>query len=716
MKMEEVIGGAIKIGGTTYNMVEAKYSGVIVWPAGQPVVTTTYEVVASSVYYIFSNGGSYLRASGSNYASAFGTVLVKEDGQTVETLSNTRLNVYLPEGSPFHISNNNIFGDNLGTTLYPNGLSGSVYVSYRTSSTVTAGALVYQEENVVESTSTSQGTPVYDYEHATYSYDYTLAFDANRYDSTSSKCPANGGTATLTLSAYHYVESWIPWTRIDTTTYTYTSQAQDVSTTTVSDTEYSKRRVTDTATITGSATGFSRSNLAVSIDSYLTTSSGWDTGRSVTYTARVQKYDNTYLTETLTIYQDADSIRETIPVTEREWTSQPQTSYSNYSVAMTIANYDYVCSATHPASAGQSFVGFGLSGSHREVVTRDYVDVTTETTYWVSGRTTTGTPSTESGTATISDETIQDTPSLAFAYETGHGSGWLTHDSTNSRLNIASEGTTTYTNASGYGRRGKITATNGTATQEIYVYQARNTRTTEWDYNLAVSINGDDVIPASQTQIGVSYTCQRRSRYTYTSGDSTTWSAYESVTPTIDITPSGCEVQNLTSSAFTVNLGTYTAQVDREITVTISYGTATPVSDSITQSAYVPTTQNVATFKPLFFNVDTGPFTAGKVYYLLTIDSGSVTSSTLTNVYFCYQRGSAIGTSTKTEVICGSITVSETGTNPGTFQPSEQTQGITLSVTGQEIRAWFEVRGSKGNFDVVNADGTTDGHYYETTL
>lgn len=691
MKMDEVTGGAFKVGGITYNMVEAKYNGIVVWPSGQPVVITTYEVVASSVYYIFSNGGSYLLATGGNYASAYGTVLVKENGTTVETLYNTRLDVHLPSGSPFYINNNYIFGYNLGTTPYPNGLSSSVNVSYLSSSLVSASTQMTQEENVVESTRTIQGTTVYDYENAEYQYDYTLAFDANRYDSASSKCPAYGGSATLSLSAYHFVESWIPWTRTDTIVETYTSETEKRTPSVVSDTEHSYNRVDDTATITGSATGFTRNNLAVSIASYATQSQGWDTGRSVTYTAKVLKYDNTYLTETVTIYQDADSIDHTAPVTTREWTSQPSTAYSEYSVSMTIAKYT---SPSSPASAGNDSTGFGVSGSHREITTRNYTDVTVTTTYWVSGRETTGTPSTQSGTATISDEVITtDVPVVTFSYETGHGSGWLTKNT--STLTIASEGTDSYTNGSTYGRRGKVTAANGTATQELYVYQARNVGTLEYDYNLAVSIIGDRTIPASQTQIGVSYTCQERTRTTYTSGSSTAWSSYSSVTPTISTVPSGLTIGNLTSSAFTVDLGTYTTQADRQITVTISRGTATPVSDTITQEAYVPTVQKVATLMPQMFTVNTGPYLKGKVYYLFTIESGSLWQGTLTGLNFCYR----VNGGTKQTVQIGSFYIEETS-QPTALEPS----GVTIpTFSSGTVKSWFEVTGSKGGFDTINA-------------
>ena len=299
MKLEDVESAKIKVGNTTYNMVEAKYGGVVVWPTGQPVVVVSYSVISGSVNYTYSSGFR-LNAAGTNYAIATGSVQEYHNGEPYGSPFTATLNPRLPASSPLTISGNRIYGPYLGddetTEEYY-----TVYVNYSQSTYVSSS--VAQEPNV--KTRTGINSKVYDYSSSVTTEsntDYYLeSFTASPYNGTSYPCPASGGTSTLSYYAghTHLVVVTTPWTR--TANYSFTSGATSTepydSGTEI--TSQTSTQVTDTPTITGSATGFSRSGNTVTIANRDTVTGPQ---RSVTYTAA-----NGGITRTVSIYQEANT-------------------------------------------------------------------------------------------------------------------------------------------------------------------------------------------------------------------------------------------------------------------------------------------------------------------------------------------------------------------------------------------------------------------------
>lgn len=295
MKMEDVTGG--KLGNTNYTMVEAKYGGVVVWPTGQPVVVVTYAVVSAGFNY--SSGGR-LNAAGTNYGIATGTVQEYHNGEPYGEPFAAALSPRLPSGSPLTLSGDRIYGPYLGTDETSEE-SYRVYVSYGQSAYISSW--IVQEPNV--KTRTGINSKVYDYSSSVTTEsdtDYYLeSFTATPYNGASYPCPASGGTSTLSYQAghTHNVTVTTPWTR--TANYSFTSGATSTepydSGTEI--TSQTSTQVTDTPTITGSATGFSRSGNEVTI-----ANRGKVVGdrRSVTYTA-----SNGGVTKTVSIYQDANT-------------------------------------------------------------------------------------------------------------------------------------------------------------------------------------------------------------------------------------------------------------------------------------------------------------------------------------------------------------------------------------------------------------------------
>lgn len=219
-------------------------------------------------------------------------------------------------------------GSNLGTTVKERTKLGTIYayIEAHGETSDTASADVYQQQNKLISHVEQSRTPNakqygswtvtgYDY----YTRNYYVTISANDYTSTSNAAPASGGSTTLNWSAGHEEQTVTHksrnWTQTATVTYldTYTSEATentydtvdyDSGTETKSETGswYSE---SDTPSISGSATGFSRSGTNVTIASEGTTT--YSSGRSVTYTAR-----NGSANENVTIYQEPNVVVQTI--------------------------------------------------------------------------------------------------------------------------------------------------------------------------------------------------------------------------------------------------------------------------------------------------------------------------------------------------------------------------------------------------------------------
>lgn len=197
-----------------------------------------------------------------------------------------------------------------------------------TYSGVTADEIVYQQENKTTTSSTS----------STSYGDWKVTVSANRYTTSSSPCPASGGTCTITSSASRSK------TVTTTTTVTYTSGDSDVSSTPTTTTE------TATPILSISGSGASLSGTTVTWASRGTTTGSV---RSATVTAT---YNGVSATEV--VYQQANQIDS---VSYGEW--QVTCSGSNYTSA----------SNPVPASGGS----YTISGTASRTKTNVYTSGST---------------------------------------------------------------------------------------------------------------------------------------------------------------------------------------------------------------------------------------------------------------------------------------------------------------------------------------------------
>ena len=299
MKLGDAI--AIKVGSANQSRV---YVGsTLVWPANY-----YYHIVSSSVVVHYS-AGTQIYASGSNYAYITGDVQVRRGQVVIQTIEDAVLTPYFSSSSYFYLSGTEIHAYSRG--VYEGSRrSLSVSVTYSTSEAVT-GITVYQEANVE-----TEGTPIVERHYgtpqsSTVSNNYLVSIGATAYTTQGGAAPAGGATTTLYWFASHDEVTTVttPWDDVTTPVYNYTSGATRQGTPYVSDsgsdTTTSTNTVTDTPTISGSATGFSRSGTTVTI-----ADRGTVTGalRSVTYTAS----NGSATPATVTIYQEANAVVSTV--------------------------------------------------------------------------------------------------------------------------------------------------------------------------------------------------------------------------------------------------------------------------------------------------------------------------------------------------------------------------------------------------------------------
>lgn len=249
MKMEGVAGG--KLGNTNYTMVEAKFNGRVVWP-------TAFTYVVTSVTVNYTGGVNYIKANGSNWAYLTGTVEKRSGSTVIETLYNQSLTPTLVSGtysSYFYIEGTRIRANSLGTeetaieyyvgvrgTYGTSGASSTVYTYLQRNQKTAYGSPIYGEK--VYGATTDTGSP----------HDYYISSlsSSNGYTSSSSPCPASGGSTTVSYyAATHLQDTITPWTRTVTQYYTYTALDEPVaSTTTETGSDPGVRTVNDTPTIT----------------------------------------------------------------------------------------------------------------------------------------------------------------------------------------------------------------------------------------------------------------------------------------------------------------------------------------------------------------------------------------------------------------------------------------------------------------------------------
>lgn len=686
MRIDDVIGG--KLAG--YEMVEAKFNGTVVWPLNYTYLITAARVVYSAGSAIYAKG-SY--AWDGNYAYVLGTVNVYINGVLVNTLTDVRLTPTVEQGSWFSVDTSlNILGNNLGTI--PSAQHNeTVTVAYGNSSTTVT---VSQQANVKTPTSyTPTGSKHYGLPTVTAS-DYQVDFSTNKYGSAASAAPASGATttalqATLSVTASHIEVTTTPWTQDAYVVYTYTSGASSDGTIAdyYSGTDTSSPvSVTDTPTISGSAAGFTRSGMYVTIASEGTTS--YPSGRSVTYTASVSKMGGGTAQDTVTLYQALNKVEGTSSNTTRSWGNPYDTNtQSDYTASLSLNRYN---TSSSPAPAGGGTATITITANHKntKITHRPYTDTTVTTSTWSSGSTSTST-STNSGEATDTPvvTTITDSPTPTSSQN------WATISG--STLTIASRGTSP---SSTY-RYATISVTNGTASATELVYQAKNGSTTGYLYDLAISISlSTGTIPAGGGNYTVSARSYRITRTTYDSGAiNDTSSKYTAQLAKQNCTSSKTTVYG--DETFSIEVTPNSSTTDpRIVKLTLSAGGESVVAQAIQDAVPIPTNQ-VATFLPYIPTTGTNK---GKVYYTFRVDSGSLTSATVTGLYFRYQRN---GGSTQS-------------VNIGSFNVAQTSSPVLLNVSGipdfsssRSVKAWFDITGSKGGFDNIKANESTYYTYVE---
>lgn len=376
-----------------------------------------------------------------------------------------------------------------------------------------------------------------------------------------------------------------------------------------------------------------------------------------------------------------------------DYEHQQRSNPYGYHVELTAGNYS---SPSAAASAGAHTTSLSVSNAyHWEDVSTPYTQTVTQNYTYTARPGQTFPESTTISDTEVAPERVSD----SVTPEKVSGDSAITLSGLT--VTIPSRGTVL-----GNARSATFRATNGTASSDVTIYQAANTRTTAYTYEREIEIQHTGDMPASAAIYSVTYSSYRTLTYTYSSGETETGTkeAYAATIAGTNCTPSTSSVSGAGAFTIEVDANASTTQT-KTVSVSLTSG-GTTVSDSRTQSASVPTSQNVATFKPFIFPYNAGPYLKGKVYYQFLIESGSVTSSTITGLNFRYQ----VNGGTKQTVQIGSF-LAEEHTDPTALEP----QGVTIpTFSSGTIKCWFEVTGSKGSFDVINAD--EDTYYYETTL
>lgn len=301
MKMEDVTGG--KLGNTNYTMVEAKFNGRVVWP-------TAFTYVVTSVTVNYTGGVNYIKANGSNWAYLTGTVEKRSGSTVIETLYNQSLTPTLVSGtysSYFYIEGTRIRANSLGTeetaieyyvgvrgTYGTSGASSTVYTYLQRNQKTAYGSPIYGEK--VYGATTDTGSP----------HDYYISSlsSSNGYTSSSSPCPASGGSTTVSYyAATHLQDTITPWTRTVTQYYTYTALDEPVaSTTTETGSDPGVRTVNDTPAITRYS---GDTNITISGNTVTIPNRGTNEGSARSTTFRAVNGDKS---ASITIYQQENAI------------------------------------------------------------------------------------------------------------------------------------------------------------------------------------------------------------------------------------------------------------------------------------------------------------------------------------------------------------------------------------------------------------------------
>lgn len=298
MHFEDIVEGKVRLGDVTYNLTEAKINGQVIWPAG---VAMTYVVTSAQMFY--STNNNYVDAAGTTYAYIMGDYDIYRNGQYYTSRYNQPLTPVV-SNSDFVVQGGlYVYGRNLGQVETSQMKTAEVRAVFGNSEPYFVGT-IRQEQNV----KTAVGEPTYgqkQYGTPEFSrYDYRVTLTPGAYASSSSRCPASGGTTTLTAAASHMEGMVTPWTQTVTQNYTYTATPGQSfpETTTQSGSEPSSPvQVSDTPTISriSGSSDITLSGTTVTIPSEGQTE--YSSGRSATFRAT-----NGTATSDVTFWQQAN--------------------------------------------------------------------------------------------------------------------------------------------------------------------------------------------------------------------------------------------------------------------------------------------------------------------------------------------------------------------------------------------------------------------------
>lgn len=688
--------------------VTAIYLGEnLVWPA----VPIHYVITDARLVY---STGARLDAGvvGSqytgNYAYALGTVRVQQGQVIIRELTDVPLNLSV-SSQDFHvlresgISYDIIRGNNLGTTETTAIKSTAVTVSYRDATPRSVGNVeqiinsyteVVNEWTEWDTEPTITPSPI--------SGSYWVTIYLTNYDSPNRTCPAYGGYASLYVNAGHDEAdfSTLGWATMQSYTRTYASHAVETSTPVIIDQGTTPPEqvgdayaVDDTPTLNTlpSWLTLTGTNLEISSEH----DDPYPDGRSFTITAS----NGTATPMSATVYQQENEATPDYIYDTVYGESYITYDNSNYYVSVSANRYGSA-SDSAPASGGVYAI-LSVNAHHTvvDVTHTPYQIYETPHWVWTSGEETYGTRQ-----LVVDDEDVaRGTPRQntdtglvpVITMSSSQGADAFSWDGAQSRIEIPTEDVYVYQN----GRNAHVVFTNGDASDDLYLYQAANTRSTSYSYDLSVAIQQDGNIPANGGTLYVTYRSYSTATETYSSGSTKVLDAtpYSSTVTGTNCTPSVNSASGQGAFQITVDANTSTTNT-RSVSVRLAATSTEYVTSTKVQDKATPSVQKVATLMPWMINMQGTPFVVGKVYYQFTIDSGTLTSGTLTGVNFCWR----VNGGTKNTVQIGTFSVSETS-QPTALEPSGVNIPSFSSGTGL-VTAWFEVTASKGGFDTINAD------------
>lgn len=354
----------ITSGGTITTGAAVSYSGTEVASSGSVSVPTKGTTVSSVTNYTLVTVKVTL-----NNISAESTAYVTQAANAATSITYGTPSVSLTSAPDIPASGGSVSSGTMtysqsrtqnytsGATSALSALTSGGSVSYSTVSAASLGTTVKSRTNVgiltctvtMNGKSGSDTCAVYQAANAVVSSEegnYGTSITANRYTSSSSPCPASGGTATLSWSASYQTRN------------KYTSGSYDSWVT-----------HSATPTISGSGTGFSRSGSTVTASNRSTTVGSL---RSATYSA---SYGTS--SSSVTIYQQANSQNDA------------GITYGTWSVSV-VANQYTSANSPCPASGGTC------------TITRSATRTRVQNYSYTSGATSTASMSNETGTPTLS--------------------------------------------------------------------------------------------------------------------------------------------------------------------------------------------------------------------------------------------------------------------------------------------------------------------------